>query len=520
MAYNKILKGDTMRKLHISIFIIFLFNLFFIANANAAIIKNLTNIKKQLEQDLDIKFLPKDQHSELSFEIGRLDAQKLYYLQHFWLTRALNPLNDLSPKLISIILNKATINSNEKFNADISFYFVDLKYDGKNFKILEFGEGKNGGYRAWDGVFGTPGSIWQKFWTFLKSFDIPIWYIGPTGEVIVNKLGINADTKYSLEAAQDAGVHILKSLEDIRKHELFKTQAAQTEKIDGTSISSHKGIIVYRYRDDREPRCLKALESFKKEFPQFLFLDEVSRPYAANKELGNELFKDSDIEKYRPKCGIYQKKYSYMYLAKKIRSDIPARYYVFKPLNSGMSNGVVLAPNSKLETALKMILKRVPMSQPIHTFNYRPTDTVTWDYWKYDRNPSFIVEEYVSSKPLEVNGKIYDPTMRIVFTMHHDQGNIFINFLELWWKIPKNSLDDRACSLTEKHVSKFRGDLSQLEADKLRVHEPDYSHLLSLMREIMPKLYLKMMKVYKTTTGYEIEEPEEEKIVPMDDFDS
>ena len=81
-------------------------------------INDYLQIKTQLEKKLGITFLAKDNQSDLSFDIGRLDAQKLYCLQNLSHTRVLSPLDNLTPEVIALILSKATINSNEKVKYD------------------------------------------------------------------------------------------------------------------------------------------------------------------------------------------------------------------------------------------------------------------------------------------------------------------------------------------------------------------------------------------------------------------
>ena len=69
-----------------------------------------------------------------------------------------------------------------------------------------------------------------------------------------------------------------------------------------------------------------------------------------------------------------------------------------------------------------------------------------------------------------------------------------MHFFEMWWKISSYSLDDN-CPLTEKHVSKFRGDLNKLPAKQLTVNARDYKGITNELKYMMPKVYLKMLRV-------------------------
>jgi hypothetical protein len=405
------------------------------------------------------------------------------------------PLNGLDADSLQDILDNVTINTHEMFKADVSFLFADIKYD-KNLKILEFGEGKNGGYRSFDAIFKT-GRIWESFWECLSKFGLPIWYVGPKpSSDPINKIGITLGEKLSWGTFNKIRGKAFLYLSQLESDPSFKALSEKKHDFNPYNLSSYKGIVVFKYRDDREYSKLKSLEKFKKNNPEFLVLDESSRPYAANKELTNMLFQDLDLLKYRPKCKIYSKEYG-PNLANKIKGDFQCNYYIIKPINSGMSNGVIMTSSDELGNVLRRILKKRPGPKKIGaTFNYRPTDTLTYSYWDGDKNKEFIVEEYVTSKDIIVKGKKYDPTMRVVFVIHNDQGVITINFLESWWKIPPFALKDKV-SLTERHVSKYRPDLKALPASELKVDPADMILIKSILREMLPKIYIKMLKVNK-----------------------
>jgi len=412
------------------------------------------------------------------------------------------PLDGLDVVKLSKIINKIKLKeeaieklnkeqgqsfSKQNLKADISYLFVDFKFDGKKIKILELGQGKNGGYRTYDGVF-QKGKIWAKFWGYLHSLKIPFWLIAPNyyrSYRPANKLGISWRDRFAWNSFRRLGGKWAPSIKRLVREEDFLKAQNDRRMTDYSNLKSYKGIIVYRYRDDRDPKRLKELEKFKKQYPDFLVLDAVLRPYAASKELTNTLFKDADLQKYRPKCNVYPKKYT-PNLAQRIMSDLGSEMFVIKPLNSGMSNGVIVVSKDQLDKALKRILL-FEEDKIKRAFNYRPGDTVTYSYWKGDKNNDFIVEEYVVSKPIVVNGKFYDPSLRMVCVLDQSKGNIDLKFLQSWWKIPSKALSEKG-TLTQKHVSKFRGDLSRLSSQELVVRAHDLTMIKAQLREVSPHL--------------------------------
>ena len=64
---------------------------------------------------------------------------------------------------------------------DISFGVADMKYDGRQVKICEFGDGAFSAFVGYDLLYGT-GAMWKKFWKYLKRFHAPIWLIDPAAK--------------------------------------------------------------------------------------------------------------------------------------------------------------------------------------------------------------------------------------------------------------------------------------------------------------------------------------------------
>ncbi|MCA9508924.1 MAG: hypothetical protein KC505_10935, partial [Myxococcales bacterium] len=60
---------------------------------------------------------------------------------------------------------------------DVSFCMADVKFDGENLKILEFGDCAESMFTGYNTLYGK-GAVWAEFWRYLKKFRVPIWYVG------------------------------------------------------------------------------------------------------------------------------------------------------------------------------------------------------------------------------------------------------------------------------------------------------------------------------------------------------
>ena len=54
------------------------------------------------------------------------------------------------------------------------------------------------------------------------------------------------------------------SMQELESNATFKDLVAQKRSGTGEKVADYKGIVVYKYRDDRESYHLRALENFKK----------------------------------------------------------------------------------------------------------------------------------------------------------------------------------------------------------------------------------------------------------------
>ena len=178
-------------------------------------------------------------------------------------------------------------------------------------------------------------------------------------------------------------------------------------------------------------------------------------------------------------------------------ADFPAIVKRSRDVAAGMSNGILIISNNELKKTIKTITKnqtKPDKERKTQTFNYRPSDTLSWEYWKYDPNDAFLIEEYVPSKQLVLGNEIYDPTMRVIMALTYNNGKININFLPAWQKIPLKSLNSSG-NLNEKHISQFREDLMTLPSERMCIKNDDLFEIKKKLQMIMEIIYIKMVAV-------------------------
>jgi hypothetical protein len=419
----------------------------------------------------------------------------------------LSPLYGLDSSSLGNMLNSISKNQGEKLRSEISFLYADIKYDGKKLKILEFGESKNAGFSVYDIVFKS-GLVWEKFWIFLSTFNLSVWYVGqnPIGQVGSHD-GISLDKKLGWDTFLAVGGKLQESLASLELSTDFLEADKKKKVFNECDLSTYSGIVVFKYRDNRDQERLRELEAFKQSHPNFLVLDDASRPYTANKGLLGTLFVGSGLEKFRPQSAVCSKEYLPS-LTGKIMDDFKCDYFIVKPVNARSSKGVLMVPRNKLRFIIERVLNK--QKTRLAVLNNKFDDVSAIDYWDDDENSEFIIEEYCPSKSITAIEKKYDPTMRVVFVLFYDKGKLDMNILESWWTIPPYSLSSKGSSLNQKHITATQSLYSPYYDKKLvpqlskwvRLDHDDSSNVETILNNLLPKLYLKMLKVRKVIRDY------------------
>jgi hypothetical protein len=384
--------------------------------------------------------------------------------------------------LLALLMLLVASQSSSSLPVDVTFLAIDLKFDQGNVKILEFQDAPQAGLRAYDYVFGK-GGVWRAFWEELFTLNVPVWYVGPQPcKSLGNAFSHNDSDHVAFNDFRARGGFFIPSLYQLQNFKTFRS--LMEKKRSDTSSFPAKAIVLYKIEDPGT----SSLRQFAYAHPEAILINRYMRSFSIDKKKTHALLCNAGLESLRPNTKIYRKFY-YPKLAAAIKKDLGGDLFVIKPINSSRSNGVVMVTATELDKALKRIIEAAESNSGYaRGGTYRPDNTMTFEYWKGDPNDKFIVESYAPSQELIVNGKRYDPTMRAIWMMVSDGVQTTVKRLTAFWKVPSFGLDDVE-SLTEKHVSKYRHDLSRLNPKDLEVSIGDLSKLDSVMIPALQVMY-------------------------------
>lgn len=350
---------------------------------------------------------------------------------------------------------------------EISWCIADIKFDGTQVKVCEFGEAIESKFKGYERLFSS-GAMWSPFWQFLGTFNCPVWYVDKSFWK-ANKQEIALD---QFLAINGTAVTMLKALESMPH---FSKRAAQSPTQRG--IEHAAGIVVVRSLSMHS----SVIRTFQKKFPNCLVLGDVTTEFVRSKQSTSTLFDDQIHASFKPKFKIYNKKY-HENLASTIIEDLGCDVFVIKPVNASLGYGVIIVDKADLESTLQLILRDYDKLAAL-------CNDRSYSHWKTETSKQFIVEEFALSKTIMVNGKPYDPTMRVVFSLINNNGVISIKFFDGYWKLPVKALDEEG-TLIEKHKSQ----IATHRESSVKVDPQDFQQVQAIMSQHLPHIYLKMLQ--------------------------
>lgn len=382
-------------------------------------------------------------------------------------------------------LFRGMLNFDEPVAADISFCIADLKFDGKNLKICEFGEACHSKFRGFDRLYGM-GKVWELFWVYLSKFKLPIWYVG-----------VAKSHKFCEEIAYDTlvkcGGDIVGSFMQLENKRNFLNSVGRHFPKDPSRIADYKAIV-----------CVKtyggAVKKFMDRHPNVLVLDIATSYYVNSKLRSTLLFNDDELLKYRPKFWLLKRfmgvDFSDLYVSNivnQINATDANGYSVIKPVCGTMGRGIFMTANKDLPKVLSSILRM--KSGKIKKSRNEDTQLSFWDK---NKSKYCLVEEFVKSKTIEVEGNKYDPTMRVFFALCFDRGIPEINVLGAYWKLPPIALNEKG-----KFVDKHKSHIIKQKHSSWPVDHEDLEKVTEIMQQFMPRVYANM--IFKTKMPDEFE---------------
>ena len=349
-----------------------------------------------------------------------------------------------------------------------SMLIADLKLstDG-HVTFLELGEGPLSYFKGHDALY-PKGLIWQRFWQHLAQKKLPMWYVGDLARAKRETTIIDATT------FKDCGGMFCKSLHELEATTNFKNIIERARKAG----MPQAGFVLLRHHTTN----VAMRNYFKKNYPEITLINDPVRQFASSKFMTNLLFTDDDtLQNFRPVCHAYAKEYSSA-LITAIHEDFASHdLMVIKPLNAANGWGVIIAAHESLDHELKKILYNKKALEGL--------DDPTYSYWPTDKNEHFLVEAFVPSKPICINHREYDATMRQVFILESNASTIDVTFIGSYWKLPALPINSTG-SLTALHKSNVKSG----NKPSAIVSPEDDAIARHALRFALPKMYTKMLQ--------------------------
>ncbi len=340
--------------------------------------------------------------------------------------------------------------------ADLSFLVVDFKFnEEQGVKVCEVQLARGSKFSGY--AYSNPDQpnyIANAFDAWISQYPLSKWALkGGLSDIHVFTMLRNRWNFYS-------------SFKRLKKVDEY-TQDSTLPLEDRNALASY-GSLLYC-------SCSKIPPHFIENHPSTLIMDLAFNPYRNCKVSVNALFSsDPELARYNPKWKIYPKAYT-KDLANTILSDLGCEYVVIKPSGSSLGNGVIIVSKDDLDATLKLILTN---KQKCESYNDR-----SYSYWAVDRGHTFIMEEFVVSDPVLMNGRWYDPTIRYVAILACDKGQLQVKLLDGYCKLPRRAVTDS-------------GDLNALHKSCGEI--PYYSKLTDEMKgKIEPQLEEALLLFYE-----------------------
>jgi hypothetical protein len=318
--------------------------------------------------------------------------------------------------------------------ADITFGLADLKYNHGSFKIIECGNAQYCGLKPHPIIINGKKHIqctpfWEIIEHLLKQYQLPVWFAGlPPYQPF--PLFLQTNTARSQHY-----------MPDLINNPAFKATARTSKP---ALIKDHANIIIFRAKN-RFKQIDPELAAFEQAHPGSLLVNSKSTPYFFSKEATYKLFQDAGIAHVIPDHALYSVGYTPTLAAQIIQDLAPHQRFVIKPLNQSRAIGVSFVTAEELDTHLKHLFG---------TGLVQPHEKKSVGYWRTSKDTHFLISEFVPSQKIVHNNLTYEPTMRIIFYLTHEAGNIAVNIIGGCWKNPPCALGAaNAQNATEQHIT-------------------------------------------------------------------
>lgn len=362
-------------------------------------------------------------------------------------------------------MSAARLPSIEKYPVDLCYLVADLKYNAKQgVKICEVQQASLSMFNG--DTFRSPAekSIHKELLRTLSLYNKNGWIVdeGMADKKLIATLAGSKTWRNPND--------LIALFSDTQFRQQSKQPAGETH-----NLASYQGILYISWS------LLSVIYDFEDRLPGIVVMDKSSFPFWIDKFRMTRLFRDDELlAAIKPKWGNYPKTYTKS-LAAKIARDLECDTFVIKPRGNFMGNGVIITRLQELDKVLHFIITKKG--------SLAGSENSAYTAWKYDAFDSFIVEEFVTSDPIEIphlKNRSYQPTMRVAFLLAYNKKRHYVHFLGEYWKTPHLAIDEPGSFMEKnKDICEPPYYLAVDAKIKQRVHRQLHAALPRLHRKML-----------------------------------
>lgn len=321
--------------------------------------------------------------------------------------------------LIVCFLPCLSLVSEELLPVDVSFLIVDTKWhETRGAQVCEIQHGVKSAFRGYRMLYGEKEQMAEKVLKILNGYFDKSWVCKDAF----------ADPGLKEKFSNDSHWSCFKALEKLENEQKFLLSAVAPPQ-NLSSLKDYRGFVFL------SPLINMDRERFRSMYPGVVLIDNAFDGYGGNKyKMSQLLLGDPFTEAHKPLWKHYDKNEEN--LAERILEDFQSDILVIKPLKEYCGKGVIILKREDLKETLEMMFK-------VNHKKDRDLDPA-YIYWRKGKSSEFIVEEFIESEPVYVPHleKTYIPTMRLVFLLFYDNGEIRIDCLGGYYNLPNVSLEE------------------------------------------------------------------------------
>lgn len=267
----------------------------------------------------------------------------------------------------------------------LSYLFADVKHSKNGMKICEFGEMQNSLCNGHDFLVGY-NYIWTETWKRLLAMG-PVYIVGPIPSYRARYLMIDYAVKLGC-------TRVRKPLNQC----VFP-----------------RGAVVFANKISTTTRL-----AYQRKHPFVRIINARTGHVANNKARLHTVAQGSQ---YRPKSLLLRRGDTQN--REKILRHIPSNWIVIKPVGSYHGRGILVDTRANINKMLNTV--------------HRGSGEGAGIYWRRNRTPTFLVEEYIRSLPVSYESEPYDAATRLVFFLHGRK----LTPIASYYKLPPQSLNSK-----------------------------------------------------------------------------